>query len=116
MSEKTAISTDIREGAAVLSTRGYINNVLAELVAQESDRVAQEGIDHIVLNMAESRMVNSVGIAIILEAIEKTLERNGSFSFCGASPTIAKTFQIMGLLQLSRIYETKEEALQARGA
>ena len=45
MSEKTAISTDIREGAAVLSTRGYINNVLAELVAQESDRVAQEGID-----------------------------------------------------------------------
>ena len=54
------------------------------------------------------------GIAIILEVIEKTLERKGSFSFCGVSPTVAKTFQIMGLLQLSRIYATEEDALQAQ--
>ena len=116
MSEEIAISTDVRDGTAVLSTKGYINNVLAESVAEESERVAADGIDHIVLNMAESRMVNSVGIAIILEAIEKTLDRNGSFSFCGLSPTVAKTFQIMGLLQLARIYESEEEAVQARGS
>jgi len=60
-------------------------------------------------------MVNSVGIAIVIEMIEDAIDNDGSFSFCRVSPTIAKTFQIMGLRQLSTIYETEEEAVGSVG-
>ena len=67
------------------------------------------------MNMQDSKMVNSVGIAIVIEMIEDAINNEGSFSFCCVSPTIAKTFQIMGLRQLSSIYETEEEAVGSVG-
>jgi anti-anti-sigma regulatory factor len=36
-------------------------------------------------------------------------------AFCGLTPTIDKTFRIMGLAQYAAIYPTEDEALRAVG-
>ena len=46
-----------------------------------------------------TKIVNSIGISILIEIIEKMLEIDGKLAFCSLTPTIEKTFQIMGLAQ-----------------
>ena len=111
-SDSPLVSSVIGE-TAVLKSQGYVNDKAADVLAQECQTLSAEGIRHFIINMQDSKMVNSVGIAVVIEMIEDAIENSGSFSFCCVTPTIAKTFQIMGLRQLSAIYESAEEAIAA---
>jgi anti-anti-sigma regulatory factor len=42
--------------------------------------------------------------------MEKLLEENGRLAFCSLTPTISKTFEIMGLVQYATIYPDQEAA------
>ena len=49
--------------------------------------------------------------------IQKELgDKKGALAFCGLTPTIDKTFRIMGLAQYAEIYPTQEEALRGVNA
>ena len=115
MSTNESLVSSVENGVAVLKSQNYVNDKAADELADECKRLAAEGVRHFIVNMQDSKMVNSVGIAIVIEMIEDAIENGGSFSFCSVSPTIAKTFQIMGLRQLSSIYETEEEAVESVG-
>ena len=41
------------------------------------------------------------------------MDRSGRLAFCGLTPTIDKTFRIMGLAQYAAIYPTEAEAVRA---
>ena len=103
--------SEMHGNTAVIKTPNYVNNQGAEKIAEEADRLIGEDTVHIILNLAESKMVNSVGIAIIIELIDRVSERGGSLNFCCVSPTIEKTFQIMGLKQIASVYEDESAAL-----
>ena len=62
--------------------------------------------DHkvLLLNLQGTKIVNSIGISILIEIIEKMLEIDGRLAFCNLTPTIEKTFHIMGLAQYAKIY------------
>ena len=103
--------SEVHGNAAVIKAPNYVNNQAAEAIAEEGNRLIGEGVVHLVLNLAESKMVNSVGIAIIIEVIDNATEKGGSLNFCCVSPTIDKTFQIMGLKQLAGVFEDESSAL-----
>ncbi len=103
-----------REGqVGILETDGYINNIGAEKVADAADELIREGFKHFVLNLEKSRIINSIGISILIEVIEKVRELKGKVAFCCVTPTIAKTFRIMGLLKASTVHDTEAQALEA---
>ena len=103
--------SEILGNVAVINAPSYVNNQAAEAIAEEGNKLLGEGIVHLILNLAESKMVNSVGIAIIIEVIDNATQKGGSLNFCCVSPTIEKTFQIMGLKQLAGIYADESSAL-----
>ncbi len=103
--------SEIHGNVGVITAPSYVNNQAAEAIAEEGNRLIGEGIIHLVLNLADSKMVNSVGIAFIIEVIDNATQKGGSLNFCCVSPTIEKTFQIMGLKQLAGIYEDESSAL-----
>ena len=98
---------------AVITTEGYINNPGGEKIAHMCYQLMDEGYKHFILNFSKSKVINSIGISILIEIIEKVLELKGSLSFCGLTNTIAKTFRIMGLTQYTKIFPTEEEAIKA---
>lgn len=103
-----------REGeVGILETDGYINDVAGEKVAEAGDGLIQEGVRQIVVNLEKSRIVNSIGISVLIEIIEKVRALNGKVAFCGVAPVLAKTFRIMGLLKVASIHATEAEAVQA---
>ncbi len=112
MTESLKLSVDRRDGVAVVYTDGYINNQGGEEIAKVAYELLDEGYKKLLLNLAETKIVNSIGISILIEIIEKMIEVEGKLAFCNLTPTIDKTFHIMGLAQYTSIFQDETAAME----
>lgn len=96
---------------AVLEVTGYINNEGGEAIAREAGRLLDAGTRVLLFDLHATRIINSIGISLLLEVLERTLDLGGTLAFCCLSPSISKTFQIMGLAQYARIFPDRATAL-----
>ena len=113
MSQELKVVVEKEKGYAVLHTDGYVNNPGGEKVARECYKLMDDGFKHFVLNFEKSKVINSIGISILIEIIEKVLDIKGSLGFTGLTTTIAKTFKIMGLTQFASVYDSLDDATAA---
>lgn len=111
MTESLQVTVDRRDGFAVIYTEGYINNQGGEEIARVAYKLLDEGFKVLLLNLAGTKIVNSIGISILIEIIEKMIEIDGRLGFCNLTNTIEKTFHIMGLAQYARIFPDEPSAV-----
>ena len=116
MTDELRVAVD-RRGAngAILYTKGYINNVGGEEIANRAYELMDGDVRALLLNLRETKIVNSIGISILIEIIEKMIDKGGKIGFCCLTPVIHKTFQIMGLANYASIYTDEDAALQDMG-
>ena len=110
MTEELKVAVDRRPNGAILYTKGYINNVGGEEIANRAYELMDQGMKTLLLNLRETKIVNSIGISILIEIIEKMIDKGGTIAFCCLTPVILKTFHIMGLANYAKIYENEEMA------
>ena len=110
MTEVCKVSVEREGTAAILHTRGYINNVGGEEIASTAYDLMGDGVTTLLLDLKETKIVNSIGISILIEIVEKMMEKEGKVAFCALTPVIHKTFQIMGLAQYAAIFPDEETA------
>ena len=104
--------TSRREGdVAVITAPNYINQDGGEQISNAASTLKEEGCNRLVLNLTDCSLANSVGISFLIEVLEANKEVGGHLGFCCTSRTIAKTLQIMGLLQTATIHDTEAEAI-----
>jgi anti-anti-sigma factor len=111
MTETLKVTLDRRGELAVVFTEGYINNQGGEEIARVAYELIEDGVKILLLNLQGTKIVNSIGISILIEIIEKMIEIDGKLAFCCLTPTIEKTFHIMGLAQYAGIYADEEAAI-----
>ncbi len=115
MTESLKLSVDRRDPLAIIYTEGYINNQGGEEIARIAYELIEQGHKLLLLNLSGTKIVNSIGISILIEIIEKMIEIGGRLAFCCLTPTIEKTFHIMGLAQYADIYPDEAQAVEAMG-
>ena len=111
MTEGLKLTVDRRDQLAVIYTEGYINNQGGEEIARAAYGLIGEGQHTLLLNLTGTKIINSIGISILIEIIEKMLEIEGRLAFCSLTPTIEKTFHIMGLAQYAGIFPDEPSAV-----
>jgi anti-anti-sigma factor len=111
MTEELKVAVERRNNGAILYTKGYINNVGGEEIANRAYELMDGGSRTLLLNLRETKIVNSIGISILIEIIEKMMDKGGKIAFCSLTPVIHKTFQIMGLANYAAIYDNEEAAV-----
>ena len=115
MTEELRVAVDRRANGAVLYTKGYINNVGGEEIANRAYELMDDNVRTLLLNLRDTKIVNSIGISILIEIIEKMIDKGGSIAFCCLTPVIHKTFQIMGLANYAKIFDNEEMAIKELG-
>ena len=116
MTEELKVAVERRgSDGAVLYTKGYINNVGGEEIVNRAYELMDDGVRTLLLNLRETKIVNSIGISILIEIIEKMIDKGGRIAFCCLTPVIHKTFQIMGLANYASIYTDESAALSDMG-
>ena len=101
-----------REGdVVIIKTSGYLNNVGGEKIAEVCYNEIDNGCKKFLLDLENSKVVNSIGVSILIEIIEKLQDIDGKLGYFNLAPIVSKTFKIMGISNYSEIYESKEEAI-----
>jgi len=99
------------QAVTIIATEGYLNNEGGEMIYNLCAEKMSEGKIKFLLNLAGTKVVNSIGVSLVIEVIEKLQEVDGRIGYYNLSPIIAKTFNIMGLTKYSTIFETEDEAV-----
>ena len=110
MSEFT-LNKKTEGGIVIIETNGYLNNVGGEKISEECYKEIENGKKLFLLNLEKSKVVNSIGVSILIEIIEKLEDIDGKLGYYNLAPIVEKTFNIMGLSKYSTIYNTEEEAI-----
>jgi len=109
--EQMVLSKDIvGEGFGLIAAAGYINNEGGQAIADAANDLINGGCGTLLIDLEGTRIINSIGVSILLEIMEKLLEDKGQLAFCNLTPTISKTFEIMGLVQYASIYPDRDTA------
>ena len=109
--ERFNLSVNQHDDIVILRTEGYINNIAGEKIAETCYEKLNGGFKKFLLDMEKSEIVNSIGVSIIIEIIEKLQEVDGHIGYFNLAPIVSKTFKIMGLVEYSTIFESEQEAL-----
>ena len=112
MSLASVVQVRMEKNVAVVSAEGYINKDGGEKVLEECGRLLGEGIRRFVVNLDKCPMLNSVGVSILVEAIDSVAEEEGTLVFCCVPKHHYQIFEILGITQETEIFHTEEEALQ----
>ena len=63
------------------------------------------------INLENSKVVNSIGVSILIEIIEKLQDVDGKIGYYNLAPIVEKTFNIMGLTKYSTVFYSESEGL-----
>ena len=104
------VSTRIEDGYAVIETDGYLNGPTGEKLAETAKGLMNQGYNTLVINLERTRLVNSIGISILIEIIEFLQEHSGALRLCHLTPTIERTLKMLGLAQHAEIHSNEASA------
>lgn len=111
MEQPFSLTSDLRGDTLVIETTGYVNNVGGEAIAQEFSKHYANGIKYVVINLAGSKVVNSIGMSFLIEIVEQLQEVDGMLVFSNLDPAVDKMLSIMGLFKFAGKESTVDEAL-----
>lgn len=80
------------------------------------DKVLSAGTTHILLNLTDVPMVDSMGIGEIVRAFTKVQELGGALKLVGLTDRVYGALQITRLLSLIESFKTEEEAVASFGS
>lgn len=112
MNNKLIVKINQHDDFVVMYTEGYINNIGGEEISRQFKKLYDDGVRKFILNLESSSIINSIGISILIEIIEQLVAEKGKIYFCNLTPVISRTFEIMGLAQYAKIFQTEEEAVK----
>jgi anti-sigma B factor antagonist len=95
----------------IIETEGYLNNEGGEAISAICYERIKTGQHKFLINMSATKVVNSIGVSILIEIIEKLQEVDGKIGYYNLSPIVSKTFNIMGLTKYSTVFASEDEAV-----
>ena len=107
-----SLSTSVNGDVVIIKTSGYLNNIGGEKIADACYKEIDNGKNLFLLDLEESKVVNSIGVSILIEIIEKLQEVDGKLGYYNLAPIVEKTFSIMGLTKYSTVFSNESEALE----
>lgn len=98
------------DGADIISIIGEIDassSIELDLAIAKS---VGEGFKKILVDCSALEYISSAGLGVFMSYIEEMRDKKIPFVLFGLKPKVANTFQILGLLDLLYVRETKQEA------
>jgi anti-anti-sigma factor len=81
----------------VISAGDYLNKLTGEKIEHECRRKLDDGAKEIVLDFAETEIVNSIGISILLGIIDTARSKGAKVVFSDMNESTVELFEMLGL-------------------
>ena len=98
---------------AHLAIEGEIDLDTVGILRQRLDELQRRGVDRLILDMGETRYVNSSALAVLVKFAETFRERGGGIALVGVSQRVKLVFEMLGLLVFFKFFDSVKAALAA---
>jgi anti-anti-sigma factor len=113
MEQQFTLSSEVRDNCLIIATSGYVNNVGGEAIAKEFTQHFEKGTKQVVVNLEQSKVVNSIGMSFLIDIIDQLNDAGGKLVFTNLDPAVEKMLTIMGLFRFAGKEKTVDEALKS---
>ena len=105
------VKAKIVDGAAIIYPGAYLNQLRGEVIENQCQELLGKGVHRLVINFAETELINSIGISILLGVIETANLANATLLLSNLNETNRELFEMLGLTSHVNIEETEQTAL-----
>ena len=92
-----AISVRSEGETATVFATDYLNKLSGEMIERECKRQLDAGCKTLVVNFAETEIVNSIGVSILLGVIDAASNSEASVVFSELNAETIELFEMLGL-------------------
>ncbi len=96
---------------AVMTPKGYINDLGAERLEQTSEQFLGKGLKKLVVNFTDVQFINTIGVSIFTGIIQKTRDHDGLLCFTNMKKIHREVFEMVGLIEHVKVFKDEEDAL-----
>lgn len=105
------IKSKMIDGVAVIYPGPYLNQLRGEMLERECRELMKQGVRRLVINFAETELINSIGISMLLGVMEAAGEDCGPLILTNLNSMNRELFEMLGLTSHVDVEETEEAAL-----
>ena len=97
MNTESTISVQTTGETTTVFATDYLNKLSGEKIERECKRQLDAGCKTIVVNFAETEIVNSIGVSILLGVIDAASDKGAAVVFSDVNEDTIELFQMLGL-------------------
>jgi anti-sigma B factor antagonist len=106
------IAEKMMEEIIIISVSGKIDTITSkDLDAKLNERI-EEKTKKIILNLAKVDYISSVGLRVLLAALKRQKQNQGSMLLVSLQPFVQNVFKITGLDKIFQIFSSEDAALE----
>jgi anti-anti-sigma factor len=91
------ISVETNGETAIVFANDYLNKLSGERIERECRRQLAAGVKKLVVNFAETEIVNSIGVSILLGVIDAAQTAGAQIVFSDVKNETTELFEMLGL-------------------
>jgi len=109
---KFTCQAEVHGAIYIIRTSGYLDESGGRVIVEAVEEAFPKGFRNFVLNFKGSPVINSQGIAQIIELTEIVVdEKKGSLAFVGLNELTAGVFKMVGLLKVGKAFPDETLAI-----
>jgi anti-sigma B factor antagonist len=102
---------ETRANMLFLSLKGRIDDNNAQSLEASLIKLIEDGTKELIIDCSQIEYINNAGLRVLLNVAKKALNADGRIALHSPSRTAKDTFDKTGFSMVSRIYDTREEAI-----
>lgn len=92
---------------------GEIDVYTSPKIKEGITELIEKGVYNLIISLEGVRYIDSTGLGVLIGALKKVREHNGTIGIVCNNPQIKKIFSITGLVKIFGIYRDEQEALKS---
>ena len=116
MQDHNEIKLEKQGEVTILDIRGDITSFSEASLNEAYQKASEQGARKILLKIDKNAYINSGGIALLIQMMAQIKRNRQLVRITGISEHFKKIFNMVGITQFAKIYDTLEDALQLMAA
>ena len=109
--EPITIQTNRVGNTAIIYASDYLNKLSGERIERECKRQLEAGCQAIIINFRDTELVNSIGVSILMGALDAAEASKARLIFSDVNTHTAGLFEMLGLTRHVTVAKDESEAL-----
>ena len=112
MQNENKITLEKQGEVTILDIQGDVTAFSEPFLNEAYQTASSQGADKILLKMDQQAYINSGGIAVLIQILAQTRQKQQQIGITGISDHFKKIFNMVGITKFAEIYNTEEVALE----